>query len=156
MCCRYRLTRSFFVALIPFSVSTNSVEFSILTSQLYVWSAAVSPISIFGRTAVGVRVRDTLCHQRNHNSASGEGKDKDVSYTTYTTSHVSWCVLANCCQLNIHVDFLLPGWTNSWNVIAQKDVGRWSSVSGNQQVIDSRGPMTNAQKCNNISANDLK
>ena len=59
------------------------------------------------------------------------------------------------------------GWPYIWDVIAQKTVGRWSSVSGNQQVIGShvkwpsvishcrsRGPTTNAHKWYNISANE--
>ena len=57
------------------------------------------------------------------------------------------------------------GWPYIWDVIAQKTVGRWSSVSGNQQVIGShakwpsvidhcrsRGPTMNKHKCYNISA----
>ena len=63
-----------------------------------------------------------------------------------------------------HVNDILPiGWRISWNVIAQKTVCRWSSVSCSLQVIGSpcqlaichrrtQGPTTNAQKCNTISA----
>ena len=69
----------------PIIISFNQIcRFSILTSERDVWPAAVSPISIFGSWGT-----DTLCHQRNHNSASGEEKDKDVSYTTLTTSYHS-------------------------------------------------------------------
>ena len=72
-----------------------------------------------------------------------------------------------CFFAMIYAYRILPNqkWHNSWDVIAQKTVGCWSLVSGNQQVIGSHakwlsvigqhrswGPTTKAHKYYNISA----